>query len=325
MAAKRIANPVGLFEFEHNITHSDEEMIQASQEIEKPQEEVATVSDEELLSASQIFEIESSSNMETVSVKKPERRFVQKTDDELKEVARNAVPIQTRKKALWAAGVFDQWRVWRNQKAETDKDISIVHPPLQMLTKDELDFCLCRFICEVRKADGAEYPGKTCYEIVTSIQKYLEINGKCFKLLSDTDFKQFQLTLDSEMKAREGVNKPVKQAEFIDDDKEDRLWQNKTLGDDSPVKLVHTVIYLAGINFCARGRTELRNLTYGQVKVEEDGDGKRLRYRQMASVKNNQGGLKSRHHQPKDVSVCQNLTNPERCSVRLFELYISKW
>ena len=193
-------------------------------------------------------------------------------------------------------GCLGLWpmEVWRNQKAATDRDISIVHPPLQMLTKDELDFCLCRFICEVRKTDGAEYPGKTCYEIVTSIQKYFEMNGKCFKLLSDKDFKQFQLTLDSEMKGKacEGVNKPVKQTSFIDDDKEDKLWKTNTQGDDSTVKLLHTVLYLAGINFCARGRTDLRNLTYGQVKVEVDGEGKRLCYQQITSGKNNQGSLK---------------------------------
>ena len=57
-----------------------------------------------------------------------------------------------------------------------------------MLTKYELDFCLCRFICKVRKTDDeTEYPGKTCYKIVTSI--HLEMNGKCFKLLSDKDFR----------------------------------------------------------------------------------------------------------------------------------------
>ena len=39
MAADKIANPVGLFDFEHDITQSDEEMIKASQEIEKPEED----------------------------------------------------------------------------------------------------------------------------------------------------------------------------------------------------------------------------------------------------------------------------------------------
>ncbi len=302
-------------------------LLQASQNVQE-----STLSDEELLQASQSFGNEEASTStgtaEVTVARKQVRRFVSKTDDEVKEAAKNAIPIQTRKKAAWAAGLFDEWRMWRNKEAETNQNISRINPTLLMLTKDELDFCLCRFICEIRKADGSEYPGKTSYEIATSLQKYLEMNGIYHKLLSDSDFKQFQLTLDAEMKrkAQEGINKPVKQAALIEEDAEEELWNRGILGGDSPTKLLNTIMYLAGVNFCARGRTEMRNITFGQVSIESEGDGtKKVRYQQVASVKNNQGGLKSRHFKPKDVSVYENKTNPDRCFVRLFQLYISKW
>jgi hypothetical protein len=66
--------------------------------------------------------------------------------------------------------------------------------------------------------------GKPTYEIATSIQKYLEMNGIYHKLLTDVDFKQFQLTIDAEMKRKacEGINIPVRQADAIQREVEDR-------------------------------------------------------------------------------------------------------
>ena len=41
-----------------------------------------------------------------------------------------------------------------------------------------LDFTLARFVAEVRKEDGQEYPGKTLYEILSSIEMYLPVQCK---------------------------------------------------------------------------------------------------------------------------------------------------
>ena len=41
-----------------------------------------------------------------------------------------------------------------------------------------LDFTLARFVAEVRKEDGQEYPGKTLYEILSSIQMCLRVQCK---------------------------------------------------------------------------------------------------------------------------------------------------
>ena len=38
-----------------------------------------------------------------------------------------------------------------------------------------LDLTLARFAAEVRKEDGQQYPGKTLYEILSSIQMYLRV------------------------------------------------------------------------------------------------------------------------------------------------------
>ena len=199
---------------------------------------------------------------------------------------------------------------------------------LHEMTKDEVNYAPSRFICEVRKVDGTEYPGATTYELLTSLQKHLEMNRVYYKLLTDDHFKELQLTLDAEMKrkAKEGINQPNKQAKPVTHDDEEKLWTMNTLGSENPMQLVHTMVYLCGVHFVVRGRTELRSLTYDQIQLDTDVDGNEvLRYRQTASSKTNQGGLKQKNLKPKDVVAYPNDQNPERCIVHLYKKYISKW
>ena len=44
---------------------------------------------------------------------------------------------------------------------------------LNEMSDEQLDFFLARIVAEVRKVDGKEYPGKTIYEMLNSIQTYV--------------------------------------------------------------------------------------------------------------------------------------------------------
>ena len=46
----------------------------------------------------------------------------------------------------------------------------LINENLDKMSDEQLDFVLARFIAEVRKEDGQEYPGKTLYEMIDSIQ-----------------------------------------------------------------------------------------------------------------------------------------------------------
>ena len=86
------------------------------------------------------------------------------------------------------------------------------------------------------------------------------------------------------------------------------------------------MVYLCGIHFVVRGRSELRAITYGQLSLDSDHDGTGvLRYQQTVANKTNQGGLKHRHVKPKDVMAYENVNNPQRCIVNLYKKYIAKW
>ena len=104
-----------------------------------------------------------------------------------------------------------QWSVrayiqWRKQKLDdvVNFDIKVFDVDLENLDKlDKASFChaMCRFIAEVTKVkDGSDYPGKTLYEMATSIQKYLHQNRVMWKLLDDIDFTDLKVVLDNVMK-----------------------------------------------------------------------------------------------------------------------------
>ena len=107
----------------------------------------------------------------------------------------------TQAQAKWAYTQFQQWLEWRNKDAAKE-GLSFINVALHGMTTDEINYALYCFICEVRKVDGSGYPGATTYEMVTNLQKYLEMNPVYHKLLTDKHFKELQLTLDEEMRRK---------------------------------------------------------------------------------------------------------------------------
>ena len=55
-------------------------------------------------------------------------------------------------------------------------------------TKEDLCFCMSRFIREIKKIDNTEYPSNTLHEIVLMIQMHLHQNNVFWKLLDDVEF-----------------------------------------------------------------------------------------------------------------------------------------
>ena len=140
---------------------------------------------------------------------------------------------------------------------EVDVDV------LSSSTKENLGYALCRFLPEItKKKDGRDYPGKTLYEMLMSIQKYLNQNNVAWRLLDDPSFLDVKTVLDNIMKerARDNVGMIRRQAEFISIDYENELWHSGVLGEDSPDKLKDTIMFLLGINLVLRAGDEHHDL-----------------------------------------------------------------
>ena len=235
----------------------------------------------------------------------------------------------TEKKCYWAARVFETWKHERNIKAVSQPQLNIspIQPGLLEMSNDELCYSLSRFCMEAKKQNGENYPSETLYELIISIQLYLEMSGNEVKLLNDEIFQTLKNTLDNRMKqlSASGIKTPRKQADIISEEEEEALWSKCILGSDTPVKLADTLLYMLGLHFALRAGNEHRNLRFvnSQLSLNTDKQGNRfLRYIEDTS-KNMQGGLRHRKVTPKQVDAYENKVQPSRCIVKIYEEYIS--
>ncbi|XP_072042901.1 zinc finger MYM-type protein 2-like [Amphiura filiformis] len=250
-----------------------------------------------------------------------------KRDEEMNNVTRRRLAPSTEKKVKWATDLFREWQLERNTKAvyESSLNISPIDVDLDDMTRDELNYSLSRFICEVKKVNGEDYPGETLHELVICVQLHFDLIGKPLKFLSDPDFLQVKNTLDSVMqdRAKLGLGIRRKQAQVITVQEEERLWQQNVLGCSNPTQMLNTLFYLIGLNFALRGGQEHRDLRWKNSQIQmltNENEETFLRYTEDAS-KTNRGGLKHRKLQPKVVDAYENKKDRSRCIVTIFKKY----
>ena len=90
------------------------------------------------------------------------------------------------------------------------------------------------------------------------VQCFFKENRRPLKFFDDDAFFELKNTLDNRMKqlSKEGKIAPREKAVPISVQEEEYLWSIGALGDDTPTKLVDTVLYLLGIHFALRAADE---------------------------------------------------------------------
>ena len=78
--------------------------------------------------------------------------------DELLKLKRKTFSDETMKKVRWVIKMYCEWRAYCNSQ-ETLEDIYCDLDDISMITKESLVFGVCRFLTEVKKLDGGEFPG----------------------------------------------------------------------------------------------------------------------------------------------------------------------
>ena len=74
----------------------------------------------------------------------------------------------------------------------------------------DLEYALCRFVREVKKIDGSNFPPNTVRELVTLIQMHLHKNSIIWKLLSGEKFANLCNVVDNTIKERTAMELGVK-------------------------------------------------------------------------------------------------------------------
>ena len=244
-------------------------------------------------------------------------------------LTRKSFSDETTKKVHWVKQMFNDWKEFRCNSAHLESvDCDIDHP--ELLSKEVLSKAVCKFITEVKKLDGGDFPPRTLYDIVICLQFWMEHNGFNWKLISDSEFQDVKFTLDNMMKQRaaKGIGNEVKQAEVLTFTDKDFLWCQGLLGTHSPQVLLNTVVFLLSLHCSLRAGKEhriLRSIPFcSQFQFLYDCNGKLfLRYIEDVGLKMNKGGLKHRSVECKQVDVyCTS--NIECCPVRIFQEYLGK-
>ena len=99
--------------------------------------------------------------------------MTEKKIDELKQIK---LKKKSESKVNWAVSAYVEWRNERLYKFNYDVGIYYADLlDLENLTAENLQHALCRFVPEVNKKKGEGlYPGRTLYEMIVAIQKYLD-------------------------------------------------------------------------------------------------------------------------------------------------------
>ena len=68
-----------------------------------------------------------------------------------------------------------------------------------LITQPQLQYWLVRFVLEVRKQDGSEYPPQTLHHLCSGLVRYLRLHGHpALDIFNDSAFAEFRSTLDAE-------------------------------------------------------------------------------------------------------------------------------
>ena len=150
---------------------------------------------------------------------------------------------------------YVRWMNCRNYQVSQGlvaHDCIVPHPDeLVKLKKEEICKLLCMFVMEARNTDGFDYNRDTLYDLIVMVQSFLKQNRRPLKFFEDEMFFDLKNTLDNRMKdlSKQGKVAPRIKAEPISVSEEEMLWNKKISGDDTPEKLVDTLLYLNGVHF----------------------------------------------------------------------------
>ena len=90
-----------------------------------------------------------------------------KTEKELQYAKENAEPTTTKNSKKWALSIWNEWS--KNRIANYGEGPGVL--PNLLPNKEALDQWMSKFILEIRRLDGAEYPPNTIYQITCGIMR----------------------------------------------------------------------------------------------------------------------------------------------------------
>ncbi|XP_048750403.2 uncharacterized protein LOC125662277 [Ostrea edulis] len=253
------------------------------------------------------------------------------TGNEIKVQQEQAIPKKTREANHWSYGVWTAWVRYRNTRPETTLESggSNIPEDICQLSNESLNFWLQRFVVEIRRQDGTNYPPNTLTQIISGLQRYLRNNctGRIINFFKDNDldFVELRRTLDGRMKylTSQGIGIEKKRCDPVTVKDEIKMWDTGVFSLDTASGLSNAVFFYNGKTFGFRGMEQHKSCAAEQFEIgfDHENDRKYVKYTPRVT-KNVQGGLKHRKIEIKPIIQYDDPENP-RCLVKIYEKYLS--
>ncbi|XP_062866416.1 zinc finger MYM-type protein 4 [Trichomycterus rosablanca] len=241
---------------------------------------------------------------------------------------------------------WKSWIHWRNTQTniETPKfgsrNIMLKEDLLQCSTA-ELSYGLCKFVNEVKRPNGDPYSPDSIFYLCLGIQQYLFQNGRMENIFADFFYSNFSHTISSLLK---GWKPTILPSGYMHSRvEEEYLWECKQLGAFSPSVLLNTLLYFCTKFFSFKTVAQHRRLSFAHImrcsRTNSSGDKRScLRFYPpvpkdtKSAPKSSKESVPAKRKREEDedeeegavLEMKENLDNPLRCPVRLYEFYISK-
>ena len=250
---------------------------------------------------------------------------------DLKVQQEQRIPKKTRQANHWALGVWTQWVKYRNSRHETFFEFNgeTIPEDICELSNKDLNFWMQRFIAEIRREDGTDYPPNTLTQIVAGLQRHLRnrCSDRQFNFFKDSDleFAEFRKTLDGRMKylTSQGIGVQKKRCDPVTEADEIKMWETGVFSDSTASGLSNAIFFYNGKTFGFRGMEQHKSCAAEQFEIgfDHEHNSKYIKYTPRVT-KNVQGGLKHRRIEINPIVQYEDPVNP-RCLVRLYETYLS--
>lgn len=139
----------------------------------------------------------------------------------------------------------------------------LLNKALDKMSDEDVGFFLARFVAEEYKQDGEDYPGKTIYEMICSLQGCLRTECWWDLCLIDNKGGRFcslnsGLNFNLKERAGRGFGGDTNQAQCITPKEIDFLWKKCLLGSINPELLRDVLVFVLGNEFALRAGRNTR-------------------------------------------------------------------
>ncbi|XP_039207430.1 zinc finger MYM-type protein 2 isoform X3 [Crotalus tigris] len=201
-------------------------------------------------------------------------------------------------------------------------------------TSTELNFGLAHFVNEVRRPNGENYAPDSIYYLCLGIQEYLNGSNREDNIFLDINYHTFMQEINKILRSWQPSILP--DGSIFSRVEEDYLWKIKQLGSHSPAALLNTLFYFNTKYFGLKTVEQHLRLSFGTVyrhwkKNPLTMESKAcLRYQvsSLCGTDNEEDKItagKRKHEDDEPVfEQMENIADPSRCPVKMFECYLSR-